>query len=335
MPVKSKITSLEALRGFAVLSVAFGHFGHNFANGSVLPDFFGFLWSYGNIGVQVFFVISGFIIPYSLYKSKYAINDYFRFLYKRTLRLHPPYLAALIITLIISGVSYKLRHLPNPETLKSILLSIFYIHTPADNPVFWTLKIEAEYYIFIGLFYTVFTRNSKVLVLLLTSSLLIISQTVLIEYIGLFKYIIFFLIGIVGYLIYTSNGNKLLNYLALLVLIIFSFCFYKFAAAITSSATIMIILYFRKPVHSILEFPGRISYSIYLLHFVIGVKLINLLQRSIAPYYQWTLFILATLVCFLIAWIFWKYIEKPSADLSNKVKYGNKKTKSLTHSLEI
>jgi len=335
MAVKSRITSLEALRGFAVISVAFGHFGHNLADGPVLPAFFGFLWSYGNIGVQVFFVISGFIIPYSLYKSKYALNDYFRFLYKRLLRLHPPYLAALIITLIISGVSYKLRHLPNPENFKSILLSIFYIHAPADNPVFWTLKIEAEYYIFIGLFFTFFTRNSKILVLLLISSLLVISQTALVEYIGLFNYIIFFLIGIVGYLIYTDNGNKLINYLTLIALIIFSFSFYKFAAAITSSVTIMIILYFRKPVHSIFEFPGRISYSVYLLHFVIGVKLINLLQRFIRPNYQWTLFILALLVCFLIAWIFWKYIEKPSADLSNKVKYGNKKPKTLTHSLEI
>jgi peptidoglycan/LPS O-acetylase OafA/YrhL len=36
-------------------------------------------------------------------------------------------------------------------------------------------------------------------------------------------------------------------------------------------------------------------------------------------------FILATVISFTLGWIFWKFIEKPSAELSNKVKYGNKK----------
>jgi peptidoglycan/LPS O-acetylase OafA/YrhL len=113
---------------------------------------------YGEYGVHVFFVISGFVIPFSLYKAQYALKDYFLFLYKRFLRLHPPYIAGLIFTLILAAASYRSRHIPNPETFSSVFKSLFYIHAPADNPVFWTLRIEAEYYIFIGLFFVLLTK---------------------------------------------------------------------------------------------------------------------------------------------------------------------------------
>src|ERR1035441_2897196 len=47
---------------------------------------------YGWLGVEIFFVISGFIIPYSLYKAGYRVSDFTRFLLKRIARLDPPYL---------------------------------------------------------------------------------------------------------------------------------------------------------------------------------------------------------------------------------------------------
>jgi peptidoglycan/LPS O-acetylase OafA/YrhL len=329
MTNKSKITTLDALRGFAVLSVAFGHFAKPLIDSTVLPNLFRALHTFGNIGVQVFFVISGFIIPYSLYKSQYTISDYFRFLYKRILRLHPPYLFALIITFVVAGASYKLRHLPNPESLSTIILSVFYLHVPVDNPVFWTLGIEAQFYIFMGLFFILMINISKTFFLLIISLLLFLSQTFISGYIGLFSYIIFFLIGTLGFLIYSQKENKIFHLITLFLLIIFSFIFYKFAAALTSFLTILVILFIRRNVHTVFEFPGKISYSLYLIHFVLGIKLTNLLQRFILPDYQWVLFIITIFTCFFISWVFWKFIEKPSAKLSNEVKYGNKKTKAL------
>jgi peptidoglycan/LPS O-acetylase OafA/YrhL len=158
MSVKSKVTSLALLRGIAVLAVCFCHFGKPVSAGSVFPDLFRIMGKYGEYGVHVFFVISGFVIPFSLYKAQYALKDYFLFLYKRFLRLHPPYIAGLIFTLILAAASYRSRHIPNPETFSSVFKSLFYIHAPADNPVFWTLRIEAEYYIFIGLFFVLLTK---------------------------------------------------------------------------------------------------------------------------------------------------------------------------------
>ncbi|MHB8208817.1 acyltransferase family protein [Mucilaginibacter sp.] len=215
------------------------------------------------------------------------------------------------------------------------MLSVFYLHIPADNPVFWTLQIEAEYYIFIGLFFVLLMRMPKTSILISIPVLLWLSQTQLASYIGLLNFIVFFLIGTIGYLIYIKEKNKMLEYIALLILIVFSFLFYDLVGAIASVCSILMILFYRKPIHSALEFPGEISYSLYLIHFVIGVKIINLLQRHIGPNYNLVPFILAMVICIGASCVFWKFIEKPFAELSNKVKYGKKKTEFLNYDLEI
>lgn len=93
--MKNKLDSLDLLRGIAVLAVCFCHFGGALSSGNWLAEIFGYLHTYGKYGVHVFFVISGFVIPLSLNKSQYTINQYGHFLLKRFVRLHPPYLVAL------------------------------------------------------------------------------------------------------------------------------------------------------------------------------------------------------------------------------------------------
>lgn len=322
MASNSKVTSLALLRGIAVLAVCFCHFGKPVATGEVLPGLFKTVGEYGKYGVNIFFVISGFVIPFSLYKAKYEIKDYFLFLYKRFLRLHPPYIVGLVLTLIMAAASYHARHIPNPETPLSIFKSLFYLHAPQDNPVFWTLRIEAEYYIFIGLFFVLLTKFPKAALVIGIPLLAVLTRTPVTAYSGLLTFLTPFLIGMTGYLIYVKGSNTIMEYAVLAALIIFSFVFEELAASIAATLTIICILYFRRPVSHIVEFPGEISYSLYLIHFPLGIKLINLLQKHLNPSLNWLVFLIATGVCFLFAYIFWKLIEKPSAKLSNKVKYG-------------
>lgn len=331
---KSKIPTLGLLRGIAVLSVCFCHFGTAVATGDVLQGFFSWIGHYGKYGVQIFFVISGFVIPYSLFKEKYELSYYFKFLYKRILRLHPPYLTALFVTFIVVFLSCKTRHVVDPENAGSLLLSIFYIHIPADNPVFWTLQIEAEYYIFIGLFFALLMKAPALGIVVVMPLLLYLSQTFLADYIGLLKYIVYFLIGIIGYLIYIKENNKVFEYISLLALIIFSYVYGDVIGTFVSLITVSSILFYRKHVYHPLEFPGEISYSLYLIHFIIGIKIINSLQRLVPPNNYWMLFPLAMTICIGIAWLFWKFIEKPAVKLSTKVKYG-KQNSTLPYGFEI
>lgn len=285
---------------------------------------FNWLLSHGKYGVQAFFVISGFIIPYSLYRANYQFKDYFKFLYKRVLRLHPPYLIALFITLLIAGLSYRIRHLPNPETWQTVLESVFYLHIPADNQVFWTLRIEAEYYVFMGLFFLLLQKFTRVSLLVIVPVLLLISRMYLSEYNELPRYLCFFLTGTAGYLIYLKKENLAVELIALCMLSVFSFWFYAVPAGLVSLTTTVVILFSKRSFSQLVLFPGEISYSLYLIHFLIGSKFINIGQRYFGHRHDITLFLLAFVLCGFLAWIFWLFIERPSALLSNRARYGDK-----------
>jgi peptidoglycan/LPS O-acetylase OafA/YrhL len=45
----------------------------------------------------MFFVLSGFIIPYSMARASYTVADFPRFVLKRVTRIDPPYLVAIAL----------------------------------------------------------------------------------------------------------------------------------------------------------------------------------------------------------------------------------------------
>lgn len=318
---KNKLDSLILLRAIAVLAVCFCHFGYALYAENAYNDLFVFFYDYGKYGVQIFFVVSGFVIPLSLHMARYSIAYYFHFLLKRLIRLHPPYLAALAITLLISSLSYRIRDIAYPETVESVVASLFYFHFPVDNPVFWTLAVEAEYYLFIGLFYIVIIKLPKIHVLIFTPALILLSQSQLADYILFFSYVIYFLIGILGFMIYKNQGSKTLNVIALITLLPLTYVLCGITEAIVASATIGFILWYQHSAGQAVNFVGEISYSLYLIHFPIGIKFINFLNPYFSPANKWVLFIITSFVVTFLSWLFYKIFEKPFAKLSTKLKY--------------
>jgi peptidoglycan/LPS O-acetylase OafA/YrhL len=316
-----KLDSLNFLRGIAVLSVCFCHFGYALSSGHVFADLFKLFHEYGKYGVQVFFVISGFVIPLSLFKSKYNFSYYGQFLLKRLARLHPPYLVALVVTLLIGYAAFYVRHLPFPETLGSILLSLFYGHVSEINPVFWTLIVEAQFYIFIGIAYVWLTKYPNVSLFVFIPLLLLLSQTFVAEYIRLVEFIGYFLIGWQGFVIYTKQVDVKLNSVGLIVLVISMFALDGIPSGVAALFTISIILFYKGGIPATLLLPGSISYSLYLIHYPIGVKLINLATRYLSPGISWILFPITLVLSLALAWLFWRYIENPWAEYSSAMKY--------------
>jgi peptidoglycan/LPS O-acetylase OafA/YrhL len=67
---------LDGLRAISVIAVVFYHAGFSWMHG-------------GFLGVEVFFVISGFIVPYSMVRANYGLSLWPRFMAKRLIRLEP------------------------------------------------------------------------------------------------------------------------------------------------------------------------------------------------------------------------------------------------------
>jgi peptidoglycan/LPS O-acetylase OafA/YrhL len=319
----NQLDSLIILRGIAVLMVCFCHFGGALSSGFLFSNVFASFHTYGKYGVQIFFVISGFVIPLSLYKGEYHINNYGKFLYKRLLRLQPPYAAALLVTIIIMYFAYKARHLPFPETSISILKTFFYFHIIDDNPVFWTLYVEAQYYLFVGLFYFLLINKPRIAFFIIITAILAISQLISTPYYVIITSFVFFFIGNIGFLIYLKKGNRLLNYVMLIALLIFISLFYELPAFVSGLFAISFILFFKLQVSTSFKFIGTISYSIYLIHFPIGIKLINLIKSKLAYNYGWLLFLITLLIVIVISWGFYKIFEEISESWSRRIKYRN------------
>ena len=91
---KRYIKGLDFLRAIAALSVCLYHF-----SGAALPKVINVYmkptFSYGWLGVDIFFVISGFIIPYSLLGKNYSVREFGSYIARRIIRINPPAYAAM------------------------------------------------------------------------------------------------------------------------------------------------------------------------------------------------------------------------------------------------
>ncbi|HWZ89176.1 MAG TPA: acyltransferase [Polyangiaceae bacterium] len=144
---------VDALRGLAALAVVLPHAVglFIFPNASWLTRFFLRLADYGRSSVEVFFVVSGFAIAYSL---REAVNSGFslgRFLVRRAARLDPPYWVGLLLTGLVVAIRARATHqpvmLPQPG---KVLAHLFYLQDILNlgqyNVVFWTLCLEFQLY---------------------------------------------------------------------------------------------------------------------------------------------------------------------------------------------
>jgi len=147
-----QIVAIQILRAVAALSVAIGH-GQHFIEapmeklGEVFP------WSYllpWGAGVDLFFVISGFIMVHSSEKLFEKPGGARVFMWRRLSRIVPLYWAAMALSVARNYVQHKP---PEPDTL-SVLTSIFFIPwdtrgTGVPRPLYelgWTLNYEMFFY---------------------------------------------------------------------------------------------------------------------------------------------------------------------------------------------
>lgn len=168
-----KIPFANILRGIAVLSVLIAHYigvfgsikgaygGFSELPGRPYPAFLDVLFvipdlNYGPLGVALFFLVSGFVIPFSV-TSLYGQKGWrLSFFLARFLRLWPTYFVGLMITLLSLHIAAYITKTELVTTPKMIAtqLSFFRDWTGSVqmDGIVWTLEIEAKFYLLACLF---------------------------------------------------------------------------------------------------------------------------------------------------------------------------------------
>jgi peptidoglycan/LPS O-acetylase OafA/YrhL len=139
---------LDILRSIAVLTVIVHH-------GGVSPFFTRVGW----IGVDLFFVLSGFLISgllFSEHKKRKSI-DLKRFFIRRGLKIYPAFYVFLILTGAISYFVVR-THSSAAEYLAEVFFVQNYWHGAWDHT--WTLAVEEHFYIFLPLLLLLLTKLS-------------------------------------------------------------------------------------------------------------------------------------------------------------------------------
>jgi peptidoglycan/LPS O-acetylase OafA/YrhL len=159
---------IQLLRGFSVLAVIFFHLDKNF-------------FSFGYLGVDIFFAISGFVISNLIFaqldNNKFKFKE---FIFLRFKRIVPSLIAYLIFVQILSY--FNLDHNNIVETAKTSIYSLFflanihlsrYLEYFAQDTEFnlvinlWSLSVEEQFYIIFPIFaFLIFRFKNRVLILL-------------------------------------------------------------------------------------------------------------------------------------------------------------------------
>jgi peptidoglycan/LPS O-acetylase OafA/YrhL len=324
--VAEKVEVLDFLRGIASLGVCVGHiaFVARLAHADVI-------FKYGRLGVPVFFVISGFIIPYSLHAYQYEIRNYFTFILKRIVRLDPPYFATILLIIAMQYAAHVIPRHGAPFSISwvQVLLHLGYLNAfvgyPWLNPVFWTLAVEFQFYLLIGLIYPLlFSRNAAtrfalILVLILLSKLMPNPWYVV-------GHLCQFLLGIVAcqYRIGLIGKRQCTFFVALAAVFAVIGPGLGIDWTVSGLFAVVLILNFRLK-SSVATFFGNISYSLYLLHAPVAFMAQSVLARLIGAdqnsFSGFLAFIVPLVAAIAAAYLLYLLVERPAQRWSKVFRY--------------
>lgn len=353
------IKGLDTIRALAVIFVIIDHWGPYFAINTIPYAIKKVLVPGGLFGVNIFFVLSGFLITSILLNetSKEDGNKLViirNFFFKRALRIFPIYYL-LILMCYFLGSQFLHKHLLYFLTYTSNLLP-YYNNQTNELSHTWTLAVEEQFYLFWP-FLIIFIDNKYLKYVFVTAIILGITS----------KYYALFVLGRpyptlvincmdslgVGalYAYYKQNIEytrkfewRLLIILPILLFLLSRMAPFRGVPLIVAYSKIINILvalsliiiainnkseFLRKYFfeNRILNFIGKISYGIYLYHFTFDSAFNNFL-RKIMIYFPTSTPLLSSFyfayfvklgTLIFISWLSYKYIEQPFIKLKNKI----------------
>lgn len=292
MQTKNRFFELDALRGIAALMVVFFHYSIHRPESAL-----GF--KFGITGVELFFVISGFVITMSISRVSRGVD----FVINRASRLYPAYWTAATMTFVLMvtkslASKHSLADASFGQYIANLTMFQYYVGVKDLDGSYWSLIVEMIFYLCIlALLQSRQLKNVNAVVMG-AISLTVIGQAffwnegvnAILQAFPLLRYLPLFLAGINFYSLYTERKNYLLHYgvvafCFLAQLLLFQNCTraqeylsvgeYGAALAVIFSLFALFVngrLGFL--VSKLTLFLGRISYPLYLTHQFLALQIV-------------------------------------------------------------
>jgi peptidoglycan/LPS O-acetylase OafA/YrhL len=149
---------IDCYRGVAILSVLLFHFTVALTPPFEPNDAYGFAQRYptwleaGRYGVHLFFVISGLVISMTLVRSS-GVAD---FAWKRFARIYPTYFVAATATLLLGALTgFYIGGDRLSDYFATLTMAAPHLGRTWVDPVFWSLLVEVKFYVLVALAFAV------------------------------------------------------------------------------------------------------------------------------------------------------------------------------------
>jgi peptidoglycan/LPS O-acetylase OafA/YrhL len=356
-PSGPRLFALDGLRAIAILLVI----GIHYFNDPVLLElglypygdtFAGFpIFVYGMLGVQLFFVISGFVIALTLENC----NSPYEFFVRRFARIWPALLVCSILTFLIvkassSPYSAATRQdwpsfLPSLTLTPNKLWSTYFPSVDFVDTVYWSLLVEARFYVIVAVIFWSFNRSNLARNLVVFTYINILCRAALQRIIPgsnvIYSLILvpdfmpWFAAGAVFYELCTNRvrpGYAVVLLCSMMVIIFRTSTFVGDSGLnplIISSFAVLFFTAFwlvatKSPIARCLEtrplvWIGVCSYSVYLLHNGIGKVILTSIPKGTPIALQLALIVAVAVVMIVAGYVSFRLVEQPARRLVTNI----------------
>ena len=323
-----RLAALDSLRGLAALAVVAYHYTGGFEEvvGPHSRPVHAFLL--GHFGVELFFVISGFVIAWTLERS----TSLRAFAVSRIARLYPAYLAALaLIGAVLFGLGFNPQHISPFALAPNLAIGLPpLIHQPNLDPSFWTLGLEVVFYTLAAVMTFALPRlpmEAWCLGWLATALAVqaVLADNLQLQLLTCSGFAELFVLGAMTFRLLESNRLRPLTLVTWLAAAVIAFVGVErghlavhirygvlviaFTAAVALAAKDWLPPLRLRPLVAV----GQASYSLYLIHQILGFCMIAALEKASAP--PLVAISVATAVVIGLALVLRVVVEKPGQRL--------------------
>ncbi|NGX96955.1 MAG: acyltransferase [Candidatus Afipia apatlaquensis] len=360
--VSQRLRALDGLRGVAILLVMGFHYFYHLESFYYKSTLYPYgetfsnvlIFKYGYMGVELFFIISGFVIAMTLESSRSVID----FAIRRFVRIWPALIVSAILTFFLlnwSDAPFALHRrqfwpnfLPSFTLTPPSLWSGWFPKVDYVTGVYWSLVVEIRFYMIAAILFWLFSREKLARNLVIFTLVVYIARALLRRampgYNGVYDalfipdYLPWFAAGAVFYELYKERLAKgavlimLAVIYALIARVSTNYAIIGRDPVFASAAALafMALFWFLATKPSSMRlfevrplvWIGECSYSIYLYHYAVGMILISQVSKTIGLAPQLLLVAAISLLVLAVGRVSYATVENPARRWLTKLLIG-------------